>query len=63
MPVITIDMWAGRSADQKERLIKSVTEAVTESLGIAKDQVTVILKEIPKENWGFAGSVASKARK
>jgi 4-oxalocrotonate tautomerase len=63
MPVVAIDVWAGRPAEQKEKLIKSVTEAVAKSLGIAQDQVTIILREIPKENWGAAGEVASKAKK
>ena len=63
MPVVTIDMWAGRTAVQKEALIKEVTQAVIKALNTTPDQVTVILKEIPKENWGFCGEVASKVKK
>jgi len=63
MPVVRIEMWAGRSREQKRKLIKEVTEAITSSLGIPKDQVTVILNEIPKDNWGLAGELASKTKK
>jgi 4-oxalocrotonate tautomerase len=63
MPVVRIEMWAGRSREQKRKMIKEVTEAITSSLGIPKDQVTVILNEIPKDNWGLAGELASKTKK
>ena len=33
MPVVIVEMWEGRTVEQKERLIKSITKAFEESLG------------------------------
>ena len=60
MPVVKIDMWAGRNEEQKENIIKEVTDAVAKSVGCPKETVTVVIDEIPKENWGSAGEQHSK---
>jgi len=55
MPVVTIDMWAGRDKLQKKKIIEKVTEAVVESVGCPLEAVHVKINEVPKENWGIAG--------
>ncbi len=62
MPIVTIDMWAGRTKEQKEMLIEKVTRAVVESVGCPPDVVQVILKETEKSNWGVGGKSADKFR-
>lgn len=59
MPVVKIDLWKGRSKEEKEKIIKGITE-VFEYLGIPKEAITVILNEVPKDNWGIEGEPASK---
>ena len=59
MPVITVEMWKGRTDEQKATLIRGITE-VFEKIGAAKDQTTVILNEHDKSNWGMKGVQASK---
>ncbi len=60
MPVVKIDMWSGRNEEQKEVIIQKVTDAVAESVGCPKEAVTVVIDEIPKENWGSGGEQHSK---
>ena len=60
MPVVKIDMWSGRSEVQKEVIIKKVTDAIVESCDCPKEAVTVVITDIPKENWGSAGEQHSK---
>lgn len=60
MPVINIDMWSGRSEEQKKDIIEKVTDAIVESCGCPKMAVTVVINEIPKENWGTAGEQHSE---
>ena len=60
MPVVKIDMWSGRNEEQKEKIIKKVTEAIVESCGCPKEAVTVVIDDIQKENWGSAGEQHSK---
>ena len=60
MPVVKIDMWSGRSAEEKEKIIQKVTDAIVESCNCPKEAVTVVIDEIPKENWGSGGEQHSK---
>ena len=60
MPVIKIDMWSGRNEEQKEIIIKKVTDAIVEACGCPKEAVTVVFDDIPKENWGSGGEQHSK---
>jgi 4-oxalocrotonate tautomerase len=56
MPVISVDMVAGKTREQKRRLIEGFTKTACEVVGCEPDRVTVILREISAENWGKSGS-------
>jgi len=53
-------MWSGRDAAVKEQLIRNVTDTVCATLKCPPDAVTVVLEDVPKENWGQAGVPACK---
>lgn len=57
MPVVLVNMYAGRDIDAKRRIVAGITR-VFEAENVPRDAVTVILNEIPKENWGDAGKLA-----
>ena len=61
MPIINIDLWAGRTAEIKDKLIQNVTKTVCETVGCPPEAVIVVIRDIPKENWGQAGKQASKS--
>jgi len=54
---ISIDAFAGRSLDAKRALYRGIVERL-EGLGIPKDHVKILLRELPKENWGIRGGQA-----
>jgi len=60
MPVVKIDIWEGRSIEEKERLIKAIYKAFDALPDIPKKAITVFLNESKKENWGVNGGPASK---
>ena len=60
MPVIKIDMWKGRDTETKKKLIESISNATSETLGIPIEHTTVIMNEVQKENWGLKGKPASE---
>jgi 4-oxalocrotonate tautomerase len=62
MPLVNIKLWTGRTAEQKEKLMKDVTETVCKSIGCPGEAVEVIITEVPKENWAFNGVPASKRK-
>lgn len=54
---ISIDAFVGRSLDAKRNLYRAIVNSL-ETLGIPKDHVMILLREIPKENWGILGGQA-----
>ncbi len=60
MPFVRIDMWKGRTEEEKAKIIQKVTEAIVESCGCPKEAVTVVIDDISKENWGSGGEQHSK---
>ena len=60
MPTIRIEMWSGRTLDQKRGLIKDITAAVVKNAGAQPDAVTVSLVESPKTSKGKGGVLFSE---
>lgn len=63
MPIAQIHILEGRSDEQKETLIREVSEAIARSLDAPIASVRVILSEMPKSHFGIGGEPASKVRK
>lgn len=55
---ISIDAFPGRSLDAKRALYRGIVETL-EGLGIPRDHVKILLRELPKENWGIRGGQAA----
>ncbi|MGQ9781073.1 MAG: tautomerase family protein [Nitrososphaeria archaeon] len=60
MPVVQISMWTGRTKEQKKKMIAGITRAVCESIGCKPEDVTIIIYDIEKRNWGKQGKPASE---
>ena len=54
---ISIDAFAGRSLEAKRNLYRAIVNNL-EPLGIPKDHVKILLREVTKENWGIRGGQA-----
>jgi phenylpyruvate tautomerase PptA (4-oxalocrotonate tautomerase family) len=54
---ISIDAFQGRSLDAKRHLYRAIVGNL-EPLGIPKDHVKILLRELPRENWGIRGGQA-----
>ena len=61
MPFAQIYLLEGRTEEQKSAVIEKVTQALMEAVGAPKENVRVLIHDVPKENWGIAGESA-KAR-
>jgi 4-oxalocrotonate tautomerase len=58
MPIVKIEMWSGRNKELKGKLVKNVTDTVVKTLNCPAVAVTVVIYDVPKENWGQAGKTA-----
>jgi 4-oxalocrotonate tautomerase len=59
VPVVTVQLFEGRTLEQKRRLVKAITHAMVEHADARPDALHVRLQEIPKDNWGRAGVLGS----
>lgn len=55
MPLVRIELFEGRSEDDKQRMIREVTKAMADSLNIDKEDVDIIIQEIKKKDWATGG--------
>jgi 4-oxalocrotonate tautomerase len=58
MPVVIVEMWEGRSLNQKRQLVKDITDSFVK-IGVPAKAVQVILKDNPKSCWGQEGQLCS----
>ena len=57
--LISMDLFEGRSLQAKKRLYSAIARNLA-PFDIPADHVKVLLREIPKENWGIRGVPASE---
>ncbi|WP_244403604.1 4-oxalocrotonate tautomerase [Parageobacillus sp. KH3-4] len=63
MPFIQVYLLEGRPPEKKEALIYELTETVRKVLGAPRENVRVMIQEMPLEHWGIAGESVKKQRK
>ncbi len=59
MPVVMVEMWEGRTVEQKKQLAQDITAAFVK-MGTPQEAVQIILKDNPKHNWVKGGKLASE---
>ncbi|WP_298923390.1 4-oxalocrotonate tautomerase [uncultured Ramlibacter sp.] len=62
MPTIRIDMFEGRTPEQKKNLVKAITQAVVDTLGGKAESVDIILTDIQRSNWATGGELWSEKK-
>ncbi|WP_454839887.1 2-hydroxymuconate tautomerase [Pseudomonas hormoni] len=60
MPIAQLYIIEGRTDEQKEMLIREVSEAMSRSLDAPIERVRVLINEVPKSQFGIGGVPASK---
>jgi 4-oxalocrotonate tautomerase len=58
MPHITVNMWSGRTRDQKERIAEAITNAMVEIAGNTREKVNVVFNDVDQENWAIGGKLS-----
>lgn len=60
MPLVTVDMWEGRTVEQKKELVEGITSVMNTKLGIPPEAISIIIRDVPKHNWATGGKLASE---
>ncbi|MEL6816329.1 MAG: tautomerase family protein [Cyanobacteria bacterium J06598_3] len=53
--IIEIFMFEGRSIPAKKKLTRLLFERINQQLGIAVEDIEIVMVEVPKHNWGIRG--------
>ncbi len=62
MPTIRVDMFEGRTPEQKREFVKAITEATVQTLGSSPEAVDVIITDIKKSDWATGGVLWSEKK-
>lgn len=62
MPFIQVTMLQGRTAEQKHDLIKKVSQATSDALGVPIERVRMAIVEVTPDEWGIGGEPVAKVR-
>ena len=55
MPTIRVELFEGRTVEQKRALAQALTEATVRTLGGSPDGVDVVFFDIARQNWSTGG--------
>jgi 4-oxalocrotonate tautomerase len=59
MPTINVQLFEGRTLEQKRAFVQAVTEATVNTLGGPPESVDILIHEIKREHWATAGKLWS----
>ena len=57
MPIVTVEWYEGRSADQKKESAEKVTDVLVEVGKTQRDQVWVKFVDSPRTDWAIGGEI------
>lgn len=57
MPMVQITMVQGRSADQKRKIVKRITDVLVEEAGARREGIIIAFHEVPKEGYASGGEL------
>ena len=64
MPYVNVRITRdGVTSEQKEAIVREITETLVRVLGKRPEHTHVIIDEVDPENWGFAGMLTTAYRK
>jgi 4-oxalocrotonate tautomerase len=59
MPMIKVEMFPGRTPEQKRALVRELTDAFVRTAGGTPESVQIVLSDVEKENWASGGQLFS----
>lgn len=55
MPRVIIQMVEGRNLEKKRSLVKNVTDTISDTLGISKDRISIVIHEMKEDELAHGG--------
>ena len=61
MPTINVQLFEGRTVEQKRAFVKAVTAATVATLACSAESVDIIIEDVRRENWATGGKLWSES--
>ena len=61
MPIVRVEMWPGRTHEQKQKLARAITDAMVEIGKTTPEATIIVFEDVEKSNWAQSGILASDA--
>ena len=61
MPIIKMELFQGRTKEQKAKLAEAFTRSVEEIIGTAPENTVVLFQDVSKDDWAKGGKLASES--
>ncbi|HET7642802.1 MAG TPA: tautomerase family protein [Nitrososphaeraceae archaeon] len=55
MPIVTVEMYSGRTQREKDRLAEAITDNIVNILKVKREEVIIVFQEAPHGNWYCSG--------
>jgi 4-oxalocrotonate tautomerase len=59
MPIVRVEMWSGRTKEQKAELARAITDAVVNIAKTTPEATMVVFEDVSMENWAIGGVLSS----
>ena len=59
MPIIRVELFEGRTVDQKRELVEALSRETSRIAGCSVESIYVVIDEVKKQNWGAGGELCS----
>ncbi len=59
VPVVQVSVWSGISLENKKKVVEGITKVFVD-IGIPSQATTIVISEIPRENWASGGKLHSE---
>lgn len=59
MPTLRVEMFAGRTVQQKRALARELTDATVRALDVPASAVEVLFYDIERSDWAVGGTLCS----
>lgn len=62
MPMVRIEMMAGRTEGQKRDMVERVTSVLVETIDARPESVQIVIDEVAATHWAVAGELVADRR-
>jgi 4-oxalocrotonate tautomerase len=59
LPVVQVSVWSGISEENKKKIVEGITKVI-EATGVPREAITIIIHEVPKNDWASGGQMHSE---